>query len=59
MSKVALSYVLSLFSTQTRDFSVFVSDTSKHEKERLLRLAANRAIKQQRRMLEEFSSTHK
>ena len=38
----------------TRDFSVFVSNTSKLEKERILKRVADRAIKQQRRILESY-----
>ncbi len=56
MSRTSLKYILSLLSVKNRDFSVFVSGASKIEKERILKRAANRAIEQQRQILEGFTT---
>lgn len=54
MSRTLFKHILNLLSVKNRDFSVFVSGTSKIEKERILKRAADRAIEQQRRTLEGF-----
>jgi len=56
MSRTSLKYILSLLSVKNRDFSVFVSGASKIEKERILKRAADRAIEQQRQILEGFTA---
>jgi hypothetical protein len=47
MSKTAISKIMDLFRVTQRDFSVFVSDTPKVQKEKALKRAADRAIEQQ------------
>ncbi|PIQ70678.1 hypothetical protein COV88_02865 [Candidatus Saccharibacteria bacterium CG11_big_fil_rev_8_21_14_0_20_41_19] len=52
--KLSLKQYEQPISAPTRDFSVFVSNTSKLEKKRILKRVADRAIKQQRRILESY-----
>lgn len=53
MSSKAVTRILSIFGTHaTRDFSVFVSSSPKAQKERLLKRAADKAIIDQRKIVE-------
>jgi hypothetical protein len=52
MIKKICKYIAELLTFQRRDFSVFVSSASKYEKERVLKQAADRAIEQQRQIIE-------
>lgn len=47
MSKAAISKVMDIFRVTQRDFSVFVAETTKQQKEKTLKLAADKAIEQQ------------